>query len=318
MASRYELISIIVPALNERQTLRQLYERVAAAIGPEQPFEFIVIDDGSNDGSFELLEQMHREHPNILAIRHSRPHGKSMALMQGFDEARGDIAFTIDADLQDLPEAIPLFLDKLDEGFDLVNGRRQERQDLALKLKVSKLFNLLTKHLLRCPLNDINCGFKVMRRSLYKQLNLNGDLHRLIPAIAVSRGFKVAEVSIPHAARAFGKSRYRLFRHRGLLDILILLITNTTKTRPFHVFCEIAIIFWLLVFVCLGGFITAEYIYPRPNAIRPISLLTVTLGGWALLMGSLLPVFGLYLDILSRWFQGPQWRHNLIQKKIGG
>ncbi len=318
MTKRFELISIIVPALNERRTLRELYDRVRATIGKEQPFEFIVIDDGSNDGSFELLEQMHQEYPNIIAIRHNRPHGKSLALMQGFDAARGDIAFTMDADLQDLPEAIPLFLDKLSEGFDLVNGRRQERKDLRVKLAVSKLFNFLTQRLLKCPLNDINCGFKVMRQSVYKQLNLNGDLHRLIPAIAVSRGFKVAEVSVPHAPRIFGASRYRLLRHRGLLDILILLVTNATRIRPFHVFCEIAFGFWVIALLCLGGFILGEYIYPPSTSIRPISLLAVTLGGWSLIMGSVMPVFGLYLDILSGWFQGAKWRHDLIQKKIGG
>jgi glycosyltransferase involved in cell wall biosynthesis len=316
--SSYECVSVVVPALNESETLPELFSLVSKAIGPDQPFEFIVIDDGSSDGTFELLTRMRDEHPNIIVVRHARPHGKSLALMQGFDVARGEVVITMDADLQDRPEAIPQLLAKLEDGFDLVNGWRRDRDDPLSRKMVSKLYNIITRRLLKCPLHDINCGLKAMRRKVYKMLQLNGDLHRLIPAIVSAYGFKVAEVPVPHAPRTHGQSRYRLFRHRGLLDIVAFSAAHTTQLRPFHVFTELAVLFWLLALTCMGGLLAIGLLVDGLSVgVKWLSFLLVGVSAWAVFVGTVLPLFGLHLDFVSRPYQDKEWRHSLVEKSVG-
>lgn len=318
MSAQWNLVSVIVPALNESKTLEELYRRIGNVFEDRQPFEFIVIDDGSTDGSIELLQRMHDEYGNVRALRHGRSHGKSLALMQGFNAARGDVAVLMDGDLQDVPEEIPKLLDKLAEGYDLVNGWRKQRRDTAAKHFVSHVFNTLTHKLLGCPLHDINCGFKAMRREVYQRLDLNGDLHRLIPAIAINLGFRVTEVPVVHVPRAFGKSRYRLLRHRGLLDILALAAANATQSRPFHVFTELSVIFYLLAGVSLAAFVALRAFIPAPAPIVEVVTLVAAISGvWNLCLGTVLPIFGLHLDFLSRKFQDRAWRDSLVQTTVG-
>ncbi len=314
---RYELLSIIVPSLNEEGTLRELFERTRAVIPPDQPFEFIVVDDGSVDGSFAVLEALHAEYPHVVVIRHGFPLGKSMALMHGFDAARGDVAVTMDADLQDLPEAIPALLDKLDEGYDLVNGWRTRRCDRLAKRLVSRVYNLLVRWLLGCRLHDINCGFKAMRRSVYRRLELRGDAHRLIPAIAARSGFRVAEVPVPHAPRLHGRSRYHLLRFNGILDIFALRAGEATAWKAFHAFVQAALVFWGLAVV----FTVLWLGLSRPSACGSggtnlPAALCGAVAVWAALVGTLLPALGLHLDIVLRQGQARHWRKSLIERTL--
>ena len=316
---QFELVSIIIPAYNERESLGELYDRITATLSAiEQPFEFIVIDDGSTDGSFEMLREMRETHSNIIAIRHFRNHGKSLALTQGFDIARGEVAVMMDADLQDQPEMIPAFLDKIAEGYDLVNGWRNRRKDTAGKRFVSRVFNRLTAKAFNCHVHDINCGFKAFRRHVYKDLELYGDMHRLIPAWVATKGHRVTEIPVPHEDRKYGTSKFKLLRHRGLLDIIALMASNTTQLRPFHVFCEVAFFFWLLAGLCLAGWLTATSLMPADIlSTKWVTSLVALTGLWSLSVGTLLPVMGFYMEVESKRFQGSAWRANLIRDRLG-
>lgn len=315
--ARFDLVSIIVPALNESASLEELYDRTAAAVGAAQPFEFIVVDDGSQDDTVERLKAMRTRHPNISILSHYRNHGKSLALMQGFSAARGDVAVLMDADLQDQPEAIPDFLDKIAEGYDLVNGWRKERKDAPSKVMVSSVFNWLTARVFKCRIHDINCGFKAIRRSFYKQLELQGDLHRLIPAIVAGKGGRVTEIAVPHCPRRYGGSRYRLLRHRGLLDIIALVAGNATRSRPFHVFCETAIVFWLMAMVSLAGWIGLTVWGPEEAVWLRIARPLVALAGvGAAFVGTILPLFGFQMEVTAGRHQNTTWRRALLKEQV--
>jgi len=238
-------------------------------------------------------------------------HGKSLALMQGFDLAKGEYAVTMDADLQDQPELIPKLIEKLEEGYDMVGGWRKDRKDTMSKRIVSRVFNILISKVFGCATQDINCGFKALKRSVYKKLELRGDLHRLIPIIVNDMGFKIGEVPIVHAERKYGKSKYKLFRHRGLLDIIAFYAKHTTQWRPFHVFCELAAVFWVIAFAALFAWILFE-----KNLSELLNALVVIFGAWSLFVGTLLPLFGFYLEIEADRYQNPEDRKRLIVETV--
>ena len=308
------VISVIVPALNESASLEQLYMRVKKVLEQEgRAFEFIFIDDGSTDDTFNVLKSLNEKFPDITILGHGKNHGKSIALMQGFAAAEGEFAILMDADLQDIPEELPKFLNKLDEGYDLVNGWRNQRKDTFMKRSVSKLFNYFTRKAFNCGLHDINCGYKIMRYDVYKRLRLSGDMHRLIPVIAMQLGFKIAETPIVHADRQWGKSRYSLLRYRGLLDMFSVMILNSTNIRPFHTFCEFMVIFFLtgvtlfcVSFTFIGsGFLSSLLI----NACRFVA-------AWCVLVATLLPFFGILMEAMSRDYQNKHWHEVLLLKKF--
>jgi hypothetical protein len=203
------------------------------------------------------------------------------------------------------------------EGYDMVNGWRRDRADTAAKRMVSHIYNFLTARILKCDVHDINCGFKVLNRQTYKRLDLHGDMHRLIPAIVVSQGGKVAEVPVDHVNRKHGMSRYHLLRHRGLLDIVSLAAAQSTQLRPFHVFFELG--FVLLVGGFLGGLLWCWMTALGPDT-RIADMLRSIIGfftAWLLLFGSLLPLLGFLMENGTSRRQDEKWRRSLI-KKIHG
>lgn len=313
------LVSVISPALEEAGTLVELYERVKKSLEDAgKDFEFILIDDGSKDDTFKIASALHRQHPNVTVIRHALNHGKSIALMQGFKVAKGDVVVMLDADLQDRPEMIPRLLDKIDEGYDLVNGNRVSRQDIFSRKLVSKVYNFFISKLFGCNLEDVNCGLKAMRRDVSQSIELYGDLHRLIPVLAEMRGFKTAELPVEHDERKQGKSKYRLLRHRGILDAIALFSINVTETRPFHLFCETAFAFWAFSFICFGswfGIAVSGFV----EGSLGWKIAGTTLGGlgtWAAFVGTILPIFGFFLEVESRRYQSPEWRSQLIKEVL--
>jgi len=309
--------SIVIPVFNEAGSLEELYQRTKTVLDRVGlPFEFIAIDDGSNDGSYNRLVKLRERFHNIGIISHRRNHGKSMALMQGFALASGDVVVMMDADLQDEPENIPVMLEKIEQGFDMVNGWRVSRKDPLIKRLLSGMFNLITSRLLHVRIHDINCGLKILKKELYKSLNLRGDLHRLIPAIAQNFGFSVAEVPISHAPRKQGVSKYSLLRHRGLLDIISLTSTFAYRVRPFHVFTEIAFIAWCLFCISLTSLI---FVFLTCHSsvwlfgVTPVLFFASIL---FLIIGTVFPVAGLILDNLLAHVNDEQWRTNLIKEVL--
>jgi len=315
---KLEKISVVVPIFNEAESLEELYLRTKAVFSRlGLPFEFIAINDGSSDSTYRRLLELRERFPNIGIINHRANHGKSMALMQGFALAKGDVAITMDADLQDEPENIPVLLEKLAEGYDMVIGWRASRKDPFSKRFVSGVFNLITRRLLNVHIHDINCGLKAMRKDLYKRLNLRGDLHRLIPAMSQASGFTVSEVAITHAPRKYGASKYRLLRHRGLLDIISLTSTLAYRVRPFHIFTEIAFIAWCFFSVSLAGLTFVLLIYhDSPFALYVASPVLFFTSFMFLIIGTTFPVVGLILDNLLAYFNDERWRSSLIKELV--
>ncbi len=270
-------LSFVIPVLNEEESLSTLYKEITQNCGAHS-YEIIFIDDGSQDGSFKVMQELALADKAIKIIRFRRNFGKAAALQAGFNISEGDVVFTMDADLQDNPCEINNFLAKLDEGYDLVSGWKKKRHDPIHKTLPSKLFNYVTARTFKLKLRDYNCGFKAYKHPLEKELSLYGEMHRYIPALAHALGFKVAELAVEHRARVFGKSKYGLERYlRGFFDLLTVKMITYYIKSPLYLFGRIGIIS-----AFLGGAVTAYLAalklflgYPLSN--RPLLLLGILL-----------------------------------------
>ncbi len=246
-------LSIVIPAYNEKESLPTLLEEITEVCGSLGEYEVLVIDDGSQDDSFQWLKSVREQYTNLIPIRFSCNVGKAFALSEGFKRAKGRFIVTMDADLQDDPKEIPNLFKKLEEGFDLVSGWKKKRFDPLGKTLPSKFFNFVVRIASGTHLNDFNCGFKLYRRKVTSQLNLYGDLHRYIPVMASWNGFKIGECVVEHRSRRFGESKYgwsRLFH--GFFDLITMLFLHRYNTRPLHVFGMVG----FLLMALGGGLVT--------------------------------------------------------------
>jgi glycosyltransferase involved in cell wall biosynthesis len=238
MAARLTSVSVVVPVYNERESLRPLADELLATIrslGREA--EVIFVDDGSHDGSAEVLADLAAEEPEVAVVRLRRNFGKGEALAAGFREAQGDAVVTLDADLQDDPAEIPRLLDALEEGADMVSGWKRDRHDPWSKRAASRVFNSVTARVSGLPMHDLNCGLKAYRAEVVRALTLSGDLYRYIPVLAANEGFRVREVAVNHRPRAHGRSKYGIERYvRGFLDLLTIVFIGRFRQRPMHLF----------------------------------------------------------------------------------
>ena len=230
--------SFVIPFFNERESLEILYEEIvdnSEALG--RSIELIFVDDGSTDGGTQIVRQIASKDARVSLLRFRRNFGKSAALSAGFGVARGDIIFSMDADLQDNPSEIANFLKALDGGADVVSGWKQVRNDPVDKTLPSKLFNGAVNKAFGLDLNDHNCGFKAYRRETLAELNLYGELHRFVPALLHARGFRIAQIPVEHRERRFGKSKFGAKRLvKGALDLLTVWLTTRYGARPLHLF----------------------------------------------------------------------------------
>jgi glycosyltransferase involved in cell wall biosynthesis len=239
-------ISVLVPVLDEAETVEELGARVAAVLDSlGSRFEILFVDDGSRDGTAERVRAAHGREPRVKLLRLRRNFGKAAALSAGVEHSRGRIVITMDGDLQDDPEEIPRLLGMLETGgFDLVSGWKRERQDPAAKRIPSRLFNWVTRRLAGVDLHDFNCGFKVYRREVLDQIAVYGELHRYIPVLASRRGFAVGEAPVTHHARRHGVSKYGWDRfYKGLLDLITVLFITRYTRRPLHLFGAVGLVF---------------------------------------------------------------------------
>lgn len=280
-------ISIVVPLMNEEQNVRLLYERLSAQlIELGKPFEVIFVDDGSTDNTFAILKQLHTENPGVVrVIRFRRNFSKTPAMVAGFSRCRGEFVFTMDGDLQDDPVEIPRFLEKLDEGYDLVSGWKYPRLDPLSKTFPSHIFNGMVSKLTGVHLHDINCGFKAYRREIIEDshLKLYGDFHRFVPVMAHWRGFRVTEIKVVHHPRQFGVSKFGARRFtRGLIDLLNVLFLTTFLRKPLRLFVPLG--FWTFLFGVLVDLIIvirSRFFINEPIHNQPL-----------LFVGILLMIFG--------------------------
>ncbi|MGH2531942.1 MAG: glycosyltransferase family 2 protein [Thermomicrobiales bacterium] len=231
-------ISVVIPVYNEEGNLGELHRRLTDVL--EQvghPFEIIFVDDGSTDGTWRTVGGLHTEDERIVGLRHRRNFGKAQALSNGFVVARGDVVVTMDGDLQDDPDELPNFLAKLDEGYDLVSGWKQRRQDPLGKTAPSRIFNWTVRNVSGVQLHDFNCGFKAYRHDVTRSIRLYGELHRFTPVLADAEGFRIAELPVQHHARKWGQSKYGWSRLvKGFLDLLTVTFLTNYRQRPMHLF----------------------------------------------------------------------------------
>jgi len=231
-------LSVVIPLYNEEKSLEELYNRTTLSLQSlSDSFELIFIDDGSTDNSFSVLKDLHKKDSRVKAIRLRKNFGKAAALSAGFKDAKGEIIVTLDADLQDLPEEISTLIKKMDEGYDLVSGWKFKRKDPFLRKIASRVFNSVTSFYTRVKIHDFNCGLKCYRREVIEEIELYGELHRYIPAIANWKGFKVGEVKVNHRPRVHGRSKYGSERYlRGLFDLMTVIMLTKYPQKPLHFF----------------------------------------------------------------------------------
>lgn len=316
------MLSIVVPVLNEAESLSALHGEIdAAARSAGIETEIIFVDDGSVDGSWTLIETLAAGDTRLSGIRFRRNFGKAAALSAGMDAARGDLVLMMDADLQDDPAEIPRFLKELDGGYDVVNGWKRRRLDPWHKVFPSRVFNLMVSWLTGVNLHDHNCGLKMFRREVAREIRLYGELHRFIPVLAAARGFKVTELEVNHRPRKFGHSKYGLRRFlRGFLDLLTVKFITGFGQRPQHVLGGLG-----LFFLAIGGlgllYLAVSWVMMNllplgltPTPIHDRPLLTYSLAG--LLLGGQLFSAGLIAELVVAYTLKDQDSYS-IQAKCG-
>jgi glycosyltransferase involved in cell wall biosynthesis len=248
-------ISVVIPVYNEEESVETLYLRlvdVLERVG--RSWEVIFVDDGSTDGSEAVLKSIHGRDGRVGLISFRRNFGKSAALDAGFGASRGELVFTLDADLQDDPEEMPAIIELLEQGYDLVSGWKKDRQDPLTKTLPSKLFNLVTSVASGLRLHDFNCGFKLYRGYVARGLKVYGELHRYLPALAHWQGYRVTEIEVKHHKRRFGQSKFGAGRLiKGYLDLLTVVFLNRYTRSPLHFFGTLGSL------LCAGGFAIGLY-----------------------------------------------------------
>ncbi len=257
-------ISILIPLFNEADSLPELYENVTSVLKEsKKSHEILFIDDGSTDGSFEVLEKLYHKDRKIRVYRFRKNYGKSAALMHGFQMVRGKIIITMDADLQDDPEEIPNLVAKLSEGYDLISGWKKKRYDPFIKRITSRLYNWATAKMSGLKIHDFNCGLKAYRQEVVKAIQIYGQLHRFIPVLAHWQGFKVGELIVKHHARKYGVTKFGPSRFgAGLFDLLTVIFLNRFKRRPLHLFGSMGLVTFIVGMV-INLYLAIQRIFAR-------------------------------------------------------
>ncbi|MEH1850634.1 MAG: glycosyltransferase family 2 protein [Nostoc sp.] len=300
-------VSVVVPIHDEVESLPLLLEAIASTLASSQiSYEIICVDDGSTDGSGDFLKQEAQIRSDLKAVILRRNYGQTAAMAAGFYYAVGKAIVTLDADLQNDPADIPMLLAKLDEGYDLVSGWRQKRQDGAVnRLLPSKIANWLIRRTTSVNIHDYGCSLKAYRPELLADMNLYGELHRFLPALAYIEGARITEVPVRHHARRFGRSKYGIWRtFRVLMDLLTILFMKKFLTRPMHVFGLLGLIS-MFSGTAIGIYLTfVKLALGEMIGNRPLLILAVLL----LVTGVQLFCFGLLAELLMRTYHESQGR----------
>jgi glycosyltransferase involved in cell wall biosynthesis len=298
-------LSIVVPAYNESKSLPILLEQTLAVLQDIDcpSWEIILVDDGSTDGTREIMTRLAREQRGVKAVLFRRNFGKSAAMMAGFHETVGDIVITMDADLQDDPDEIPQFIQMIESGYDLVSGWKRKRNDPLEKRLPSLFFNWVVRKVSRVELHDNNCGFKAYRRWCINELSLHGNQHRFVAAILAWDGARIGEIPVRHHERRFGETKYGIARYfHGAADFATLILLTRFSQHPLYLFGMIGVPL-IVLGAMLGGYLLVNHLLflidPTmgfPLTIRPLLIVTVFL----FLMGLLIFLIGLLAELVLR------------------
>jgi glycosyltransferase involved in cell wall biosynthesis len=306
------MITVVIPVFNEEGSLRALQGELAGVFDGQAlgPVEFVYVDDGSRDGSWSELMMLASQDSRIRAIRFRRNFGKAAALTAGFRAARGERIFTLDADLQDDPAEIPRFLARLDEGFDVVSGWKKTRHDPWHKVYPSRIFNWLVSRLTGCSLHDHNCGFKLYRAAVPREVEIYGELHRFVPVLAHARGFRVGEIEVHHRPRRHGRSKYGFERFlKGFLDLLTVRFLTRFRHRPLHVLGGTGL---LLLGLGLLGLVYLAVLWllgQRPIGNRPMLFYAIAL----LVVGVQLLSLGILAELVTAYGIRPEATYSIAE-----
>ncbi|WP_028375725.1 glycosyltransferase family 2 protein [Leeuwenhoekiella sp. MAR_2009_132] len=297
-------LSVVIPLLNEKESIQELYNWLLQVITSEQlTYELLFIDDGSTDGSWQLIEHLAESNPNIKGLRFNRNYGKSQALNAGFLAVQGDVVITMDADLQDSPDEIPeLYRLITEEGFDLVSGWKKKRYDSVLSKNLpSKLFNAAARKTSGLKLHDFNCGLKAYRNEVVKNIDVYGDMHRYIPLLAKNAGFaNITEKTVQHQARKYGQTKFGADRFiKGFLDLLTIWFVTHFAKRPMHLFGTLGAIMFMIGFG-LAAYLGIDKLFINPTARlltqRPQFYIALT----SMIIGMQLFIAGFLGELLQR------------------
>jgi glycosyltransferase involved in cell wall biosynthesis len=302
-------ISIVVPVLNERESLPHLHKELTdtlQAVG--KSYEIIFVDDGSTDGSVEIVRDIVASDDAVVLVELRRRFGKSTGLQAGFRVSRGKIIITLDADLQDDPKEIPRFLEALENDYDLVSGWKEDRKDPLMKTIPSKFFNFVTSKMSGLKLRDFNCGFKAYRREVIDDLNIYGELYRYIPVVVHAKGFRVGEIAVSHRARQFGVSKYGLERFiRGPLDLFTIMFLISFQKRPLHLFGPVGVLVGSIGLM-VNGYLAVLWLQGETIGSRPLLML----GTLMMIVGIQILVFGLLGEMIA----AASYRSSDVEKLI--
>ena len=282
-------VSVVIPLYNEEESLALLHQELEEVLDTFSSYEVVFVDDGSTDGSSDVLRRLYREKKNVKVVVLRKNVGKAEALWVGFQAAGGRYIVTLDADLQDDPREIPRLVRELERGADVVSGWKRVRRDPIQRRIASRLFNGIVRITTHIPLHDFNCGIKAYRQEVVRSLDIYGELHRFIPVLAHNQGFRVSEISVHHRPRRFGKTKYGAWRAlHGIIDLFTVLIITRYFQRPAHFFGTIGALFFLV------GFFADAY----------VTFLKVTTGSTQgkiplLIFGVLMIVVGIHLISLG-------------------
>lgn len=307
-------VSVVVPLYNEEESLVELVawiDRVMTA--NSLSYEVIMIDDGSTDRSWSVVEQLRAEYGSVRGISFMRNYGKSAALYCGFEMARGEVVVTMDADLQDSPDEIPeLRRMILEEGYDLVSGWKRKRYDPIGKRWPSKFFNFTARLISGIKLHDFNCGLKAYRRKVVKSIEVYGEMHRYIPILAKHAGFKrIGEKVVEHHERKYGKSKFGIERMaKGYLDLISVTFMSYFGRSPMYFFGGLGTVMFLLGFIAIVWIIVDKFVSNHPLTNQPLFYLSLV----AILLGVMLFLAGFLGEMINR--RSPDRNTYLIDKNL--
>jgi glycosyltransferase involved in cell wall biosynthesis len=271
-------LSIVIPLYNEQESLTELVSNINTHVkNLNMQYEIIFVDDGSNDGSLQLLKSLRTSFPQIKILSFRKNYGKSAALAEGFKIAAGKIVVTMDADLQDEPAEIPRLINQINTGYDMVSGWKKRRHDPWRKTIPSKFFNFTTSLLSGIKIHDFNCGLKAYRQEVIKELPVYGELHRYLPVLAHRKGYSVGEIVVQHHPRKYGSTKYGLRRFfEGFFDLLTVLFLTRYRQKPLHFFGLFGLI-CLFFGLLLSAYLTILWFQGHPIGNRPLFFLGILL-----------------------------------------
>jgi len=308
-------LSVVIPIYNEAKNVEKLYEKLEEVLSKfDKSYEVLLVDDGSTDGTTDKLTEIHKRNPKYKIIQFRRNYGQTAAISAGFDYAIGDVIVTIDADLQNDPKDIPKILKKMEDGYDVVSGWRKERKDPFLtRIIPSKVANWLVSILAGIHLHDYGCTLKAYSKDVAKNVQLYGEMHRYIPALASWIGINVTEVPVSHHERKFGKSKYGISRTpRVILDLITLKFLLSYSTRPIQIFGSIGIITAFLGFLIALFLSYVKLVQKQSIGDRPLLLLAVLL----IFLGFQFISMGLLGELVVRTYHESQNKPIYFVKKI--